>query len=255
MTRRPWTTRALLSLALGLLTTLSLAWVAPLTFGPRSTPLACPKTFWIDDHHAGRYEVHEGSFRSTVVFLHIIFTGKPEDQPYSKSAPPPPWAHKLTHAMEGEGPAAGKPWWSVETIATGWPFRAFRAGVWEPWPSTTAAAPQFNVVSDGKGGLTLEQRKPPAQLVKGLYRFGGPAGTDHLIAFDPLPAGLALNTALFAGAWAAVILGVAAIRNRVWSRRGGCASCGYDLRGLAAEATCPECGRTVAAQRVPSTQP
>jgi hypothetical protein len=58
-----------------------------------------------------------------------------------------------------------------------------------------------------------------------------------------IPLGFAANTLLAAGVLLGVVEGCAFARRRVRSARGRCPSCGYDRRGLAADAACPECGK------------
>lgn len=62
----------------------------------------------------------------------------------------------------------------------------------------------------------------------------------------PLWPGLLANTAIYGGAWFVILAGVPAgyrlIRARRRSRKGKCATCGYDRTGLADDAVCPECG-------------
>ena len=64
------------------------------------------------------------------------------------------------------------------------------------------------------------------------------------LAFRPLWAGFAIDTAMFGAGWWVVIGIVAWVRS--WRRRaaGLCAGCRYDLRGLTGE-VCPECGLKV----------
>jgi hypothetical protein len=45
---------------------------------------------------------------------------------------------------------------------------------------------------------------------------------------------------------AAVVEWIGRVRKRARARRGLCASCGYDRRGLGADAACPECGARAA---------
>jgi hypothetical protein len=223
---------------------LALAWGAPLLAAKVSRPPVWSNAqFWIDDTHAGHYQVSHARFYDNVRFLHIIFVGPAQDKPYYKVNAPPAWAFKLTQAMQGEGLAAGKVWWGVDTLATGWPLRAFRGGLYEPWPVTQPATPVYNFVIDGTGGLKTVQQPPAGPLVDGLYRFGGKAKDKYAIPLHPIAKGLALNIVFFAAAWG--LLGLACGRVRRWrrTRRGRCGACGYDLQGLAAGATCPECGR------------
>lgn len=232
-------------MALGVVSTLVVAWG-----GPRVVQMVAPsklkwsaETFWIDDSRAGHYFESRRTLEGRVLFLHLIFVGAAKDKPYYKTNAPPAWAYTLTHATEGDGIAAGKPWWSVETIVTGWPCRAFRGAIYEPWPVQQQAAPVMTMVPDGKGGMTLSAATPAGPQPLGVGMYGGSAGLGDAIPVTPIPAGLAINVAAFTAVWAMIWL-LAGTTRRAKRRRGGrCVACGYDMRGLAGGAACPECGR------------
>jgi len=69
------------------------------------------------------------------------------------------------------------------------------------------------------------------------------------LAYQPVWPGLAVNTLVYTSAWWAMLVLPAALRRRVRARRGGCPSCGYDLRATPAPSPCPECGRPAASRR------
>lgn len=76
-----------------------------------------------------------------------------------------------------------------------------------------------------------------------LLQFGPNQGKERL-PWCPLWPGFALNTILYAAvAWGLWQIPRAIRRNRRLAR-GCCVHCGYDLSGLAAIASCPECGQS-----------
>ncbi len=100
-------------------------------------------------------------------------------------------------------------------LAAGWPRLSFRMG-WD-----TAHPNEF------RGGRLF-----PTSASMGM----------RFLLWRPIPLGFALDTLIYATCFAGLFAGV-----RVWARarrskQGACAACGYDLRGLASEAACPECG-------------
>ncbi|MBX3377637.1 MAG: hypothetical protein KF678_11620 [Phycisphaeraceae bacterium] len=227
-------------LALGTLTTLALAWLPPL-LRPPTSPTWSTDQWWINDTRAGHYSVSRTALRDDVRFLHIIFAGHAKDKPYYMAAPPPRWAFTLTQAMEGDGPAAGRPWWGVDTIATGWPRRAFRGGLYTPWPSSPPTQPIFTFVPDGKGGLTMSQATPtgPQPLAVGLVRVGA---QSYTIPVRPIASGLGVNVGVFTSLWAVAGWLIAKSRRALRNRRNQCSACGYARQGRDPARPCPECG-------------
>lgn len=62
----------------------------------------------------------------------------------------------------------------------------------------------------------------------------------------PEPLGFASNTALYGAAWFVIVTAFSASRRVIRRRRGLCPRCAYTLKGLPADAPCPECGRDAA---------
>lgn len=269
--RRRVITRAIASLTLGLLSTLTLSWVVPpllLGYGLIAHTTWSPDTFWASRTHGGHYTVSHLALSDWVRFRRIIFVGAIESQPYFMRNPPPEWACVLSlnpndvpeferrrHA-NGQSipsppsdpattPAPGVlnlgdltatmarqellkagpiPFESVDTAATGWPFRAFASEAWFRWnpaPGVPGEVRRFNIVLKhvARGRVMLPLR--------------------------PLWRGILLDTALFAAGWASLLFGVTAARSLTRHLRGRCTGCGYDLRGKPDQG-CPECGRGLA---------
>lgn len=63
----------------------------------------------------------------------------------------------------------------------------------------------------------------------------------HVLPVLPIPIGLTIDTIFWASAWWLAMFGLASFKKRRRSRKGRCAHCDYDLRGINAP-NCPECG-------------
>ncbi len=110
-------------------------------------------------------------------------------------------------------------------------------------------------IEDARGwpvlALWCELAPPDASGRVGIHVEGGVAadwsgGTATLGEFRALPmrpiwTGLAVDTAVWAGTWLVLLEGGWLARRLVRRGRGRCPECGYDLRGQLA-AGCPECG-------------
>jgi hypothetical protein len=81
---------------------------------------------------------------------------------------------------------------------------------------------------------------------RGVLRFGHDAPRKGWLPIAPLWPGFVIDTALYG---CPVLIGFGASDIRRWRRRrrGLCAHCAYDLRGLSKGAACPECGRELSA--------
>ena len=78
-------------------------------------------------------------------------------------------------------------------------------------------------------------------------RGSGPAGTRfRQIPLHIIPLGLSLDSLVYAAPLAGIILlprWMRRLRRASRRRRGHCPACNYDLRGLARNSPCPECGK------------
>lgn len=66
---------------------------------------------------------------------------------------------------------------------------------------------------------------------------------SYAVPYGVVARGLIFNAIVFGAVWMGVILWAARIRRSIRRRKGLCAICKYDLRGLAEDAVCPECGK------------
>jgi hypothetical protein len=107
----------------------------------------------------------------------------------------------------------------------GWP----RPALW--YTVHGAYLGNYAIATEIQGGYLLT---PPSTLDVRAYGF-------RAIPTRPYWPGIIGNTALFAGAWAVLLLMPGLLRRRLRRRRGRCPACGYDLCGLAGSG-CPECG-------------
>jgi len=133
-------------------------------------------------------------------------------------------------------------WSAAEPRATrvvirqiGWPARC----LWGWQKSRIGSPANPNAV----GAATMRYYGHIGLGVRSRVAFGPkvPAWRKVLVWYS-MPVGLAVNTALYGAWWLAVVLGARAVLRWRRRRRGLCARCGYDLRGLGEGEVCPECG-------------
>jgi hypothetical protein len=130
----------------------------------------------------------------------------------------PPWSNLWRPALWPRDVNMGSYVQTNESmeLAAGWPFLAFSMD-WD-----TSRPHEF------RGGTVH------SSVATGRLRF---------LPWRPIPLGFALDALIYAACIAALAAGVRLFVRARRQRRGACAACGYDLRGLAAGAACPECGR------------
>ncbi len=117
-------------------------------------------------------------------------------------------------------------------VAFGWPCLSFRGGFFvfasqQPMTQHDFGPELPNVFKQEVNYQTAEPRTMPLM---------------------PMLPGLAANTAVYAGAWWLVVFAPGTIRRHRRRRRGACVRCGYDRRGIGADAACPECGAAASGQ-------
>jgi hypothetical protein len=112
--------------------------------------------------------------------------------------------------------------YNLERFESGWPMRCLRV------TGFNSMTPNQRLVTDAWIAHDI-----PFQS---HYRL-----TSGLIPSQLAPIGIIVDSALFAGFLAALVLGPRALRTWSRQRHGRCIRCGYDRRGLSASSTCPEC--------------
>lgn len=133
-------------------------------------------------------------------------------------------------------------------VGVGWPWTSFVCTA-KTQPALELSAFEDDCQWEGPGvqsvewgGLSIDRGMRAADEGFSVFQ---PDGLRVPLPVIPCWTGFAGDTLLFTGMWAGVAgILVAAARGRAWmrERRGRCRGCGYDLRGLPAEACCSECG-------------
>lgn len=220
-----WTLRLLV---LGLATTVLVAFVGPL---------------WVRaDRMIDRYSVHDptvtrfgSSFWSATSLPAPLTTSPPAAAPSAKHTALERWHQARSQtfrrgyppfeALRVEPDDRPVRWWRI--VESGWPLSSF-------WGWRTLVQLPRGVEWEDDAGL----------VEVGMLR-AGPCWQEMLeLPLLPVWEGILGNALVFALAWWAVLIGPLALRRVRRRRRGRCAACGYDLRGLSTDssARCPECG-------------
>jgi hypothetical protein len=116
------------------------------------------------------------------------------------------------------------------------------------WREVAASGWPFYALSSGRGYADASGRQAIDGIEVGGMRaydqtFFFAAVVPRILPLRPLPLGFAADTLLYAGAFRGLTILLAGARRSWRRRRGRCPGCGYDRRGLAEGAACPECGR------------
>ena len=112
----------------------------------------------------------------------------------------------------------------------------------------------YRVVSPLKGNVTYGGPVEGGILVSGQPTSRG-TGNYHALPLRPIWIWLLADLALWTCCWWALLFAFSALRTSRRRRRGLCTRCAYDLRGLAPNAPCPECGHARSPYGVVSGSP
>ncbi|MGQ0627911.1 MAG: hypothetical protein ACT4PL_07400 [Phycisphaerales bacterium] len=231
--RRPILRAATLAV---LLTVVSIALTAFVLPNPMPRLLIGPSMgedgllWWTDGTRGGRYRLSESVFASRVRLARIIFAGAVDQQPFFNQNPPPDWAGAVSLDMR-EG------FEEVQSVAVGWPFRAFAGQHWIAWEVRTAP-PNIQVFPFQSG--SAPPAAVPAERFEGLSATELSSGRRIMLPYRPIWRGLVLNLLIYGTGWFALILGPYLLRRHLRQKSGKCPGCGYDPAGPAT--SCPECG-------------
>lgn len=156
----------------------------------------------------------------------------------------------------------GRRIWDASLISAGWPTRCLVGGaaassstyfVFENETVAVTGSTDFEQYVDRTDFVDVrieyEWNGRQAFVVDHRSRMtaqGFPQREALALPYYPLWAGLAVNTALYGGAWWIAIPARRGIRHAWRTRAGRCPVCGYDLSADPSSG-CPECGRGLAA--------
>jgi hypothetical protein len=113
--------------------------------------------------------------------------------------------------------------------ARGWPMLA----LWCDIRYSRQPAPS------APGGVVLVPSAPGGIL---LTPSASPRDDLRVLPYRPIWRGIGADSLLYGAAWGVAFAAAGFARRRIRVMRGTCGQCGYDRRGLAPDANCPECG-------------
>jgi hypothetical protein len=221
----------------GAIVNVAIAWVHPWLYracGGRAT--------WMDGHslEGQGFSLWTVSRRSGIGFEQVVSNWFPHQCCYrlQDSGMPgeelvPTWAG----SARPSGDYGNSPYVTWLLDARGWPMLALRSHV-ELLTNWDSAGFTLEMVQTVRSGHLL-----------GDYSIGRlDLDSVHVLPFDPIWPGFAVNTLFYAIILWLLIPGPFVLRRLIRVRRGRCPKCGYDLRGQPPEVGaasgkgCPECG-------------
>jgi len=129
----------------------------------------------------------------------------------------------------------------VNTTATGLPWRCFAGEEWAVWfvNRTGAMATAEEIMRPPASGTTTR----PVMRNAWVLSPGARGEASIVVPLRVVWMGMLGNILVWSAAWLGVMTLVSAVRMARRQRAGGCLGCGYARQGLDAAAACPECGR------------
>lgn len=208
----------LILLALGIETSLGVAWTLAWRTGQTTSPDVRHWMFVADGMPFYAAENRRAGARHRTISAY--------DGPYSAVTtqtelgnvePWPSWGRTASLGAERQ---------SMDGWAHGWPFVC----MWheQTWLWTLSGSVRLTI----HGGRQWTSTLPATSTIR-------------VLPLRPIWTPLCLNTALYAAAWSLLPLTTSTLIKTRRRRRGACTNCGYTLHGLTTTPVCPECGAPI----------
>lgn len=232
--RWPWT-RVVVSLVLGMVTTVGVAWRCAFESSIDDGVMASRSVNKPDpqDPSDGELVVSRWDARGAIVLRADARALHPRPELFGEGYFGP-------RHLEGVTPEELVPDWAHDDLLpwlvspTWWPHVSNLTRIVEAsgWPLLALTCEREDFEANVRHGI-------PLQVFRTLYLW---EGTNVVLPLRPLWPGFVINSLLFASPWLAITMVPPALITRLRRRRNLCEACAYDRRGLALGAPCPECG-------------
>lgn len=221
-----WLARILICLALGVVTTVGVAWTVGGSMDWRralyyiddiEAAVAEGRLWWESDVRLG--SASEGPCWGAISVADLVLHPDPPSDSTEEAGEPPFWH------------MSGRSTNDYSEYAFGWPRLALRCAVYEPIV-TPGAAPLLEFEPEGMIVLKrLTWTNPGWTLVR----------PQRFFPLEIIFPGFLIDTLIYGALWFGLFFGLGAMKRTLRRRRGRCPMCEYDLRGCD-EPGCPECG-------------